>query len=87
MHCAIDAVLPSLSINSNLLSYFEWVQDRQGYFWSKSEVNDQLDHTMRTSLAEVLQAAEAHEVSNRIAAYILAVDRVAYTLRQRGIYA
>jgi len=42
---------------------------------------------MRTSFAEVLQYAETHDVSNRIAAYMLAIDRVAYTLRQRGIYA
>src|SRR5213080_1711026 len=49
--------------------------------------SDQLDHTMRTSFAEVLQYAETHDVSNRIAAYMLAIDRVAYTLRQRGIYA
>src|SRR5438874_13282105 len=79
----------SLSLTSGgvTVSYFEWVQDRQGYFWLESEVNDQLDHTMRTSFAEVLQYAETHDVSNRIAAYMLAIDRVAYTLRQRGIYA
>jgi glutamate dehydrogenase (NAD(P)+) len=47
----------------------------------------QLDHTLRTSFAEVLRYAETHGVSNRIAAYMLAIDRVAYTLRQRGIYA
>ena len=69
------------------MSYFEWVQDRQGYFWQESEVNDQLEHIMRASFAEVSQYAETQDVSNRIAAYMLAVDRVAYTLRQRGIYA
>ena len=42
---------------------------------------------MRHAFAEVLQYAESHGVSNRIAAYMLAIDRVAYTLRQRGIYA
>jgi len=82
-------VIPDILANSGgvTVSYFEWVQDRQGYFWLESEVNDQLDHTMRTSFAEVLQYAETHNVSNRIAAYMLAIDRVAYTLRQRGIYA
>ena len=82
-------VIPDILANSGgvTVSYFEWVQDRQGYFWPESEVNDRLDHTMRTSFAEVLKATETHDVSNRIAAYILAIDRVAYTLRQRGIYA
>jgi glutamate dehydrogenase (NAD(P)+) len=82
-------VVPDILANSGgvTVSYFEWVQDRQGYFWSESVVNDQLDHTLRTSFAEVLRYAETHGVSNRIAAYMLAIDRVAYTLRQRGIYA
>ena len=68
-------------------SYFEWVQDRQGYFWKESVVNEQLEHIMRESFQSVVEYAEHHNVNNRIAAYMLAIDRVACTIRQRGIYA
>ena len=68
-------------------SYFEWVQDRQGYFWKESEVNERLGDIMVSSFDDVVRYAQTHHVNNRIAAYMLAIDRVAYTIRQRGIYA
>lgn len=69
------------------VSYFEWVQDRQGFFWRESEVNERLQDVMDLSFEQVIRYAETHEVNNRIAAYIVAIDRVARALRLRGIYA
>ena len=82
-------VIPDILANAGgvTTSYFEWVQDRQGYFWKESVVNEQLDEIMKSSFLDVVRYAEAHHVNNRIAAYMLAIDRVAYTIRQRGIYA
>jgi glutamate dehydrogenase (NAD(P)+) len=82
-------VIPDILANAGgvTTSYFEWVQDRMGYFWTEDEVNQRLDRIMIDSFNDVLQYAIAHGVNNRIAAYMLAIDRVAYTTKQRGIYA
>ena len=82
-------VIPDILANAGgvTASYFEWVQDRQGYFWKESVVNEQLEHIMRSSFEDVVRFAETHNVNNRLAAYMLAIDRVAFTIRQRGIYA
>src|SRR5262249_7224566 len=69
------------------VSYYEWVQDRQGFFWRESEVNERLLDVMERSFDEVVRYAETHKVNNRIAAYMLAIDRVATALKLRGIYA
>jgi len=82
-------VIPDILCNAGgvTTSYFEWVQDRQGYFWKESVVNEQLADIMISSFNDVVRYADTHRVNNRIAAYMLAIDRVAYTVRQRGIYA
>ncbi len=82
-------VVPDILANAGgvTTSYFEWVQDRMGYFWTEAEVNQRLDTIMMESFTDVIRYAESHGVNNRIAAYMLAVDRVAYTTKQRGIYA
>ncbi|MGA9798605.1 MAG: Glu/Leu/Phe/Val dehydrogenase [Terriglobales bacterium] len=82
-------VIPDILCNAGgvTTSYFEWVQDRQGYFWKESVVNEQLEHIMKGAFEDVVRFSETHGVNNRIAAYMLAIDRVAYTIRQRGIYA
>jgi glutamate dehydrogenase (NAD(P)+) len=82
-------VMPDILANAGgvTASYFEWVQDRQGYFWKESVVNEQLKDIMVSSFEDVVRYAETHHVNNRIAAYMLAIDRVAFTIRQRGFYA
>jgi len=82
-------IVPDILANAGgvTTSYFEWVQDRQGYFWKEAAVNEQLERILRDSFDDVVRYADAHNVNNRIAAYMLAVDRVAFTIRQRGIYA
>jgi glutamate dehydrogenase (NAD(P)+) len=82
-------ILPDILANAGgvTASYFEWVQDRMGYFWTEDEVNQRLDRIMTDSFRDVIAYALSHGVNNRIAAYMLAVDRVAYTAKQRGIYA
>ena len=82
-------VIPDILANAGgvTTSYFEWVQDRMGYFWTELEVNQRLDRIMADSFEDVVAYATSHEVNNRIAAYMLAIDRVAYTTKQRGIYA
>ncbi len=82
-------VVPDILANAGgvTASYFEWVQDRMGYFWTEGEVNQRLERIMVDSFDNVLQYAVSHDVNNRIAAYMLAIDRVAYTTKQRGIYA
>jgi len=82
-------VIPDILCNAGgvTTSYFEWVQDRQGYFWKEAVVNEQLEEIMKAAFDDVVRYAQTHRVNNRIAAYMLAIDRVAYTIRQRGIYA
>jgi len=82
-------IIPDILGNAGgvTVSYFEWVQDRQGFFWRESEVNERLQDVMEQSFDQVVLYAETHGVNNRIAAYIVAIDRVARALKLRGIYA
>ena len=82
-------VLPDILANAGgvTVSYFEWVQDRQGYFWSEHTVNHRLQSVMEESFDVVVDYADRHGVDNRAAAYMLALDRVAAVIKLRGIYA
>jgi glutamate dehydrogenase (NAD(P)+) len=82
-------VIPDILANAGgvTVSYFEWVQDRGGYFWDEDTVNHRLEAIITRSFKEVVTLADKHKVNMRVAAYMLAIDRVATMHRLRGMYA
>ena len=81
-------VVPDILANVGgvTVSYFEWVQDRMGYFWTEEMVNTRLEQAMVKAFGEVNQTALDHDISLRTAAYVLAIDRVASVYKMRGLF-
>ena len=81
-------VVPDILANSGgvVVSYFEWVQDLQAFFWEEEEINTKLHHVITRAFYEVLHASVNKRIDMRTAAYVLAVQRVANATTVRGIY-
>jgi glutamate dehydrogenase (NAD(P)+) len=82
-------VIPDILCNSGgvTVSYFEWVQNRMGFYWPEKEVNDRLEQYMVQAFRDVLAKSLEHRVNMRVAAFMVAIERVVKVIMLRGVYA
>jgi glutamate dehydrogenase (NAD(P)+) len=82
-------LIPDILANAGgvTTSYFEWVQDRYGYFWEEHEVNERLERKMVEAFNSVLETKLKYNCDMRTAAYVVAISRVAVVTKLRGMYA
>jgi glutamate dehydrogenase (NAD(P)+) len=82
-------VIPDILANAGgvIVSYFEWVQDLQNFFWTEEEVNKKLRDILVKAFREVLDMSQRHAVDMRLAALMIGIERVARAMLWRGLYA